>query len=771
MKKNYLFTLLICLGSITTSMGQTTQNGSVKEYKETLKKQPLGGVEMLITNAPSTVSDKKGNFALEFQTMRPGQKVNVRRIEKLGYEIFNKEALEQWNINPEEPFTIIMVRSDRFKKIRDNYSAVSSASYARQFEKEMKALEEERNAGKITEEQLRNEIIRLQEEYDRQLNNLDNYIDRFARIDLSELNKNEQEIIALVQAGKIEEAIHRYDRMNLVENYTRSIKNIQELRIAENSIKKRLSAEENSRDIIYSQVMRNIQLLTIQGGRANFDKIGQIYRDLISVDSTNLNILNEYTRYCIDQKKHKEAAATIHSYLSQATTLQQKAEGHNKLASLYLENTNYREAEIHFKEALSFLDKLQQTQPSYILDESRAAVYNNLGILYKDTRNYSEALSASLRSHELRAKLYAFDADTYYYSYSSIKYNIANLYVDIRHYDQAITRFQEALALIIDKSLHLDHAADIYSSIATCYQSMQDYGHAESNYLKAIDLLKQLYATNPERFYNVLALATENLATLYTAMYKYKEAEQLFLSAENLYEQHKEHSTGSVDMQHIYMYNNWGNLYIHIQQLEKAIVYMQKALQACEKLGANGATMANTIRMNIASIYLYTGRIDEAEALYTSVLQMNEKLFAVAPQVHCINLGQIQFNLGNLYSQFKNEQTTARLYFEQAIATFEYALKLSPNFINLVNNARNGLAYTYVFDQKYDQAISILDLCITTQPSEANFYDSKGEILLMMDKAQEAKQMWEKVMELDPQFLETHQSPLHKQLKEKGLIE
>jgi len=43
--------------------------------------------------------------------------------------------------------------------------------------------------------------------------------------------------------------------------------------------------------------------------------------------------------------------------------------------------------------------------------------------------------------------------------------------------------------------------------------------------------------------------------------------------------------------------------------------------------------------------------------------------------------------------------------------------------------------------------------------------------VLMMDKAQEAKQMWEKVLELDPQFLETHQSPLHKQLKEKGLIE
>ena len=56
-------------------------------------------------------------------------------------------------------------------------------------------------------------------------------------------------------------------------------------------------------------------------------------------------------------------------------------------------------------------------------------------------------------------------------------------------------------------------------------------------------------------------------------------------------------------------------------------------------------------------------------------------------------------------------------------------------------------------------------------PEEANYYDSKGEILLMKGDEQEAVKMWQKVLELDPDFLKSHDSDLYKLLKEKELIE
>ena len=210
--------VLTCLISLN-AFAQTSQKGLVKEYREGNNKRLLSGVEVEIVNAGSVVSDNKGNFLLEFRTLKPGQKVNVRRIEKIGYEIFNKEALEQWNINPDEPFTIVMVKSELFKKIKDQYSIMSSKSYAQQYEKEKQALEAERKAGKLTEKKLKEELQALSDWYDKQLDNLSNYVDRFARIDIGELDENERNIIELVKSGKIEEAIKKYEDFKLVEKF------------------------------------------------------------------------------------------------------------------------------------------------------------------------------------------------------------------------------------------------------------------------------------------------------------------------------------------------------------------------------------------------------------------------------------------------------------------------------------------------------------------------------------------------------------------------
>lgn len=57
-------------------------------------------------------------------------------------------------------------------------------------------------------------------------------------------------------------------------------------------------------------------------------------------------------------------------------------------------------------------------------------------------------------------------------------------------------------------------------------------------------------------------------------------------------------------------------------------------------------------------------------------------------------------------------------------------------------------------------------------PNEANFYDSKGEILLMQGKEKEALKMWQKVLELNPKFLDDYPegTNLSNGLKAKGLI-
>ena len=66
------------------SNAQCQHKRVVMEYNETTTKSTLGGVEVLVINAGSTISDSNGNVTLKFRTQKPGDRVTARRIEKRG---------------------------------------------------------------------------------------------------------------------------------------------------------------------------------------------------------------------------------------------------------------------------------------------------------------------------------------------------------------------------------------------------------------------------------------------------------------------------------------------------------------------------------------------------------------------------------------------------------------------------------------------------------------------------------------------------------------
>lgn len=100
---------------------------------------------------------------------------------------------------------------------------------------------------------------------------------------------------------------------------------------------------------------------------------------------------------------------------------------------------------------------------------------------------------------------------------------------------------------------------------------------------------------------------------------------------------------------------------------------------------------------------------------------------------------------------------------EESIKYYKDAIKQTSNIIRKAN-LKNELSYVYSEKKQYDKAIEIIDQAIQLNPMEANFYDSKGEHLFMAGDKRQAKEMWKKVIELDPHFLEKHTSNLHKLL-------
>ena len=64
----------------------------------------------------------------------------------------------------------------------------------------------------------------------------------------------------------------------------------------------------------------------------------------------------------------------------------------------------------------------------------------------------------------------------------------------------------------------------------------------------------------------------------------------------------------------------------------------------------------------------------------------------------------------------------------------------------------NEKAYKYAYQGNFEAAIATIDKAINLCPNDPNYYDSKGEILFNKGDEDGAKNMWDKIISLDPNF-------------------
>ena len=229
-----LLALLLCFVG-TVARAQSVQNGRVVQYNGKEEKTPLKNVSVSAVGAPAVQSDADGQFALQFRTLHAGDAIQFRRVELSGYEVMNTEALAAARVAntsdgaPTEPFVIVMCKSDELSKLRDGYRDVATTRYQKQLEEAQAQLQRLKKEGKLQQAEYDKQLDALEEKYEAQLQTLDTYVDKFARIDLSELDEVEAQIIALVQDGKIDEAIARYDEQNLTQRLQQGVQEQRQL--------------------------------------------------------------------------------------------------------------------------------------------------------------------------------------------------------------------------------------------------------------------------------------------------------------------------------------------------------------------------------------------------------------------------------------------------------------------------------------------------------------------------------------------------------------
>lgn len=254
---------------------QSAQQIEVLLYHGQEAKTPLEGVSVSAVGASSVMSDAQGQLTLTFRTQKTGDQIQFRRIDMAGYEVMNTEALEVMRIGTGTSI-IVMCNSEELNRLRDGYHTAAAQRYQQQLLEAQQQVETMKQEGKLRDEEYARRLDELEEAFEQQMQTLDTYVDKFARIDLSELDAYEQEIIELVQQGRFDEAIARYDDQHLTERLQQGVREQQQLQNDMQVIDRALDAKKQEGERLEHNLDEQISLLRKVGGEENERKANEL---------------------------------------------------------------------------------------------------------------------------------------------------------------------------------------------------------------------------------------------------------------------------------------------------------------------------------------------------------------------------------------------------------------------------------------------------------------------------------------------------------------
>ena len=522
-----------------SAISQTVQNGVVMEYRMWNKKKPLGGVEIDVKYAGSTYSDKKGNFSLKFNTLKPGEKVTVNQIEKAGYEVFNLDAVNQWNLSRDgRPFTIIMARSKDMMALRDNYSSQSSKNYKRQRERETARLNQMLAEGKIMEKEHQKQLKELEDWYSQKTGNINSYVDHFVRFDLSELSTEETEIIKLVQQGNFDEAIKRYDILDPSGKYKQCVQNINEM---DNAIHVMIDAKEQEKkrkDSVFDVNLRRIDVLRMAGGRDNFEKIGIILKEMALTDTTDLRCIYTYADYLSEQKSYDDALRYYRISLNLTNDSLTISQIMGKIGLLELELGHFNESQDALSTSRNILQDLSNRNQSYT--KHYAQSINNLALLYAQMRKFDLAEDHYLQA-QMQYQKAENEGDSCTLEILTLKNDLGRLYLDMRDFKKAQNALSSAYSSI--KAPHLASPkvysplmAEMECDLGVVNKWYLKYDEAEKHYLSSLSIYQDLYYNNPEAYRKNMAKIAGELSLFYEKTKNSQQAEKYSLITNEYYD-------------------------------------------------------------------------------------------------------------------------------------------------------------------------------------------------------------------------------------------
>ncbi len=693
--RKLLFLLLFF--SLSTIFAQSVQNGVVIEHNSNGKR--LANVTLKVQGAPATISDQNGNFRLQFSYSHAGDRILVEEISKSGYEIVNNRDLENWILSPKTTFVIYLAKKGDIDQARMNYYHIGEQSIRKIYGQSVDKLNEQLDNQLITIENYKKE---LQEAYDNRnlaLKQLEVLSDKFARINLDDIDSLNLTALRLFEQGKLMEVIALYEKEQTRDRLLQKSAQQQEIKEDMKHLVEVLLTENDYRKLL--------------GGKQQYEEIERNLQSILQADSTDLENLTRYAVFLYETGNYEQAIALAQQALPLVTDSTYIISLNHIIGSGYQLLRQYSKAEAPLRTAIAYIEGSHRAQDISLL----STLYKDLcGVLLELARK-SEAeeylkLSTSVLQKEMS------NQPEYYYDLARNWQFLGYFHEENADYSKALEAYvmADSLYRLSEKKMNLqaniNHCVTL-NQIGSIYKKMNDFDNAHHYLTKAYRLNNELAKDSLMVFLESKAFCSNSLGTFYNDINWAEEAIPYLLEAADIYEK----LSGDWMADLLSIYSNVGLSYKKLGQFDTAYIYYQKALQIAEQ--AYQVLQDQAALEDIAFVEVNYGmalsdgrRCEEAAVHLQKAVDLYRKMDDQHSMVHQYYLATALNNSGTNYLDM-NEPKMALKMLNEAISIYKKLSAESPEtFLPLLAHIYNNIGYYYGTQGNYAKAARyILQAC------------------------------------------------------------
>ncbi len=555
---------------------------------------------------------------------------------------------------------------------------------------------------------------------------------------------------------------------------------------------------------------KKYNMAALENYKVLFDENPNVYRTALATSQHQmgalfLDVFLDYTngeKYFLLALKNREILFASNPEMYHA----ELANTMYGLAGVYYKRREYAKCDSVLMQVVENYIKLYDIAP----DTYRAELANAFSkkmMLYAETQQmdlYDTYLAKTLEQYRI---LYSSDSSSYRQYVTELQnYTIERL-VDKGTVEEALTFVNDKKT--IDKTGARYHLAEYLFEKASQYYHSLDY----VNSMKYNRLVLDIFTANTDTYRSEIAQTYKNMLVVYAATNQMDSFDVCLAKTLDMYRFLYSTDSTTYKQSVIELQNQSIIRMVEDGKIEEAIAFANDE-RTIEKIGTMESLapilQAKAVQYNIDSNY------SNSEKYYRWTVKVRKILYDYIPNnVYRINLASTYQKMVKLYEETKQfdkydtclanaAELYREIYFSDTssfiVRSFLIELQnkvawrmlikgdvdaaLSLARENYTMNKRdktskyrlaqclNNKAYQYAKTTDYTNAMSSIEEAISLMPQYANFYDSKGEILLMQGRDQEALEMWNKVIELNPKFLDNRPNgtDFYNGLKDKGLI-